>query len=751
MRAQRGGARRRDSRLRGNDGARKRGGGRGRRGVPRPGAAADGHRVGGGGAFRRAFGRRAAFERRANGLGDRRARRGGEKHAHRRVAAALSALREGERRRAHVGPDARRPLANDALLLAARVPALRLGAPRRVNGGESGAARRGTARRRIRADPRRVRRARAERLGRRARRRRIRLLHDAGVRERRAVGERGAAEPRRRHRDEQARLSGGGRPRRPRPSVRLGRAGALSDGGQAIRRSGRDGAVRGDRPPLRPRPAPKRAGRAGRSAAAPVLAPGLSRRDRGGARGVLRGGGVRSGARGGRARRTRLPGRVRPHPARPRLRRRPLRPDRGGRRGPPRNAGGPRPRRPRDDDRDMGARARAARPRLRPEAGRPLSVHAEPARVVPLHGGSAPPSPPRRRPNSHVRGAWPAGDDQRQIPSARRRARRAAPLDRVRLAHAVRPRLRRAGRARQSGRGRRRGRHAGRYAAPVRRLRLGADVGLDDDQRPGAGADGDVSRGGAPKGVRVAVAARHRAGRHTERGAGAERGALPAGAVAPAHRRYDGDADARGARLASALDIGLSHRGGRRESRAGTRVHARQRLHLRRNVAGAGAAHRGFHSAALVLLHLRIRVGVQRSRQSRPARLGGRAQAALRRRGAGAGAAVSQPNLRALAAGFRAAAQPHPRRAAGGARAPQQRQLAAHELLQRDVHHAARGRRPAGDGQPADTPRRDRRLPLYGESPSGRLRALVPRGRRRARGAPHLPRDRPAGRRPSRN
>ena len=61
--------------------------------------------------------------------------------------------------------------------------------------------------------------------------------------------------------------------------------------------------------------------------------------------------------------------------------------------------------------------------------------------------------PPRRGPHPYVRRARDAGDDELPLPHARRRTRRAATLDRIRLAHPLRTRLRRARRARQ-GRGR---------------------------------------------------------------------------------------------------------------------------------------------------------------------------------------------------------------------------------------------------------------------------------------------------------
>ena len=139
------------------------------------------------------------------------------------------------------------------------------------------------------------------------------------------------------------------------------------------------------------------------------------------------------------------------------------------------------------------------------------------------------------------------------LPPPRRRTRRASALHRVRLPHALWPRLRRAGRARQGRGGRCRRRHARRHAAPLRRLRPLAHVRFDDHQRPSADADGDVPRRSAQARLRLEGAARHRAGRHPQGSAGAERGALPAGAVAPPHRRHDRLHDAGGAGLVPAV------------------------------------------------------------------------------------------------------------------------------------------------------------------------------------------------------
>ena len=137
----------------------------------------------------------------------------------------------------------------------------------------------------------------------------------------------------------------------------------------------------------------------------------------------------------------------------------------------------------------------AASPRSRRRATRgwgdllPLPAEREPAGLVPVHGGVYPVSPRRRGSDPHVRRRGHARAHQPPLPLPLGRPARRAPLDRVRLGHALRrgspPRAptstaRSATRASRSRRRRRE--EALLRLRPLRAV----DVGLDDDQRPGA-------------------------------------------------------------------------------------------------------------------------------------------------------------------------------------------------------------------------------------------------------------------------
>ena len=154
-------------------------------------------------------------------------------------------------------------------------------------------------------------------------------------------------------------------------------------------------------------------------------------------------------------------------------------------------------------------------------------------------------------------------------------------------------------------RGRPRGRRdrlARRHGDAVRRhpARRGLDV--DDDQLAG----GDPARvlrvrrrgaGGAARG-----AARHDPDGHPQGVHRAEGVHLPARAVDAARDGHGRVLRARDAALASDLDLRLPHPRGGIDGRAGARVHARGRLHVRRVGDRARARRRRVRAAAVLLL-----------------------------------------------------------------------------------------------------------------------------------------------------
>ena len=125
----------------------------------------------------------------------------------------------------------------------------------------------------------------------------------------------------------------------------------------------------------------------------------------------------------------------------------------------------------------------------RPRRAGALLAPREPARLLPVHRRRLPVQARRRGPGPDVRRRGRPGPHQPPLQDPVRGRRRQAPLDRVRLGDPLRPRPRPAPRRLRQGRHLRRlGRDARRHEGALRRLRpgLAVDLGVDDDQRPGA-------------------------------------------------------------------------------------------------------------------------------------------------------------------------------------------------------------------------------------------------------------------------
>ena len=105
----------------------------------------------------------------------------------------------------------------------------------------------------------------------------------------------------------------------------------------------------------------------------------------------------------------------------------------------------------------------------------------------------------------------------------------------------------------------------------------------------------------------------------------------------------------RRAQLLLGEHLGLSHRRGRRQPDQPARVHAEQRLHLRRGVPRARHAHRRLRAQPELLLHQRHGPGVHGARPRGAAHLGGGDEGALRRQRAQPEAQVPRPDLGAAA------------------------------------------------------------------------------------------------------
>jgi hypothetical protein len=207
----------------------------------------------------------------------------------------------------------------------------------------------------------------------------------------------------------------------------------------------------------------------------------------------------------------------------------------------------------------------------------------------------------------------------------------------------------------------------------------------------------------ADQGRDAAVGARHGAGGHPQGGSGAEHLHL----LDRVRPQDDGRHPAvlhreRRAQLLLGLDQRLSHRRGRREPDHAARLHARERLHVRRVLPGARDGHRHVRAEPVVLLQQRPRPRVLGDRPRRPAHLGQGDEEQVRRQRAQPEAQVPHPDVRAFAARAGDRVQRHPHDAAGALRDLRQLQLAAHQRLRRSDHHADRGVGASRDGDPAD-------------------------------------------------
>ena len=141
-----------------------------------------------------------------------------------------------------------------------------------------------------------------------------------------------------------------------------------------------------------------------------------------------------------------------------------------------------------------------------------------------------------------------------------------------------------------------------------------------DGQRPRA----DRRRGRQDPRVDADHGARHGAGRHPEGGPGPEHLHLLDRVLAQGDGRHPGVLrPPRRAQLLLGVDLRLPHRRGRREPDLAARVHAVQRLHLRRGLPRARHAHRRLRAEPVVLLQLRHGPGVRGDRPRRAAHLGG--------------------------------------------------------------------------------------------------------------------------------
>ena len=168
------------------------------------------------------------------------------------------------------------------------------------------------------------------------------------------------------------------------------------------------------------------------------------------------------------------------------------------------------------------------------------------------------------------------------------------------------------------------------------------DVGRREGREPSAEeADGI-------RATRPADRAGHRAGRHPQGGPGPEHLPVLHRVLAADDGRHPGVVHrARGAQLLLGVDQRLPHRRGGGEPHQPARVHARQRVHLRRGLPRARHGHRRLRAEPVVLLLQRDGPRVHRHRPGGPPDLGGRDEGEVRRQRAQPEAEVPRADRRA--------------------------------------------------------------------------------------------------------
>jgi len=156
-------------------------------------------------------------------------------------------------------------------------------------------------------------------------------------------------------------------------------------------------------------------------------------------------------------------------------------------------------------------------------------------------------------------------------------------LDGLRPADADGVRFGRVDGRRRGRQGRGRDRLARRHGDRLRRHPARRGLDLDDDQRAGVGAAGDVHRGGRPAGRRPRGASRDDPERYLEGVYRTQYVHLSAGVVDADHHGHLRFLCLRDAEVQHHLDLGLSHPRGRLDGCPGTRLHAGRRHRVRRD------------------------------------------------------------------------------------------------------------------------------------------------------------------------
>ena len=356
-----------------------------------------------------------------------------------------------------------------------------------------------------------------------------------------------------------------------------------------------------------------------------------------------------------------------------------------------------------------------------------LAAHRERSRLVSVHRRRVRVQARERGPDADVRRRGRRLPHQQALPPARRQHAGEAAVHRVRLGDALRQRPRDPPRHLRQGRQFRRvDRHARRSQGALLGLRplRAQQLGVDDDQRPRADDSRDVHehrdrpaarqvpRRQRPRADRRRDAedprmdagqrARHGPGRHPQGGPGAEHLHLLDRVQPQGDGRHPGIfRHERRQEFLLGVDLGLPHRRGGGEPDQPARLHAVERLHVRRGLSRARHAHRRLRAEPVVLLLLWHGPRVRGDRPGRAADLGGGDARALRRERAQPEAQVPLADLGAQPARAGDRVQRHPHDAAGADLDLRQHQQPAHQRLRRGDHHAHGGQRAPRDGDPA--------------------------------------------------